>query len=70
MGVKKNLIAVITTSKFHFENYVNEKRFQFADVKQVQVLSDIQGVIFEYAVQVDGSENVTQYVIDRIKTNK
>ena len=70
MKVKKNPIAVITTSKFHFENYVNEKKLQFEDVKQVQVLSDIQNVIFEYAVQVDGSDNVTQYVIDRIKTNK
>jgi hypothetical protein len=54
MKKQLNPIAVITTSKFHFERYVNENRLQFSDVKQVQVLSDIKGVIFDYAVQVDG----------------
>jgi hypothetical protein len=70
MKKQLNPIAVITTSKFHFERYVNENRLQFSDVKQVQVLSDIKGIIFDYAVQVDGSENVTQYVIDRVQTTK
>ena len=49
---------------------MNEHRLQFSEVKQVQVLSDIKGIIFDYAVQVDGSENVTQYVIDRVQTIK
>ena len=70
MKKKSKLIAVITTSKLHFERYVNEHRLQFSEVKQVQVLSDIKGIIFDYAVQVDGSENVTQYVIDRVQTIK
>jgi hypothetical protein len=64
----KNPIAIITTSKFHFENYVNKKKLDFNDVKQVKVLSDIQGVIFEYAVEVEGSNNVTDYVIKRVRT--
>jgi len=65
---KTKPIAVITTSKYQFERYVIDNRLQFSDVKQVKVLSDIQGRMFEYAVEVEGSENVTQYVIDRVRT--
>jgi len=67
--LEKNPIAIITTSKYQFERYVIDNRLQFSDVKQVKVLSDIQGKIFEYAVEIEGSENVTQYVIDRVRTN-
>ena len=66
--MEKNPIAIITTSKYQFERYVVKNKLKFSDVKQVKVLSDIKGTIFEYAVEVEGSENVTQYVIDRVRT--
>jgi len=65
MDAKK--IAIITTSKFHFDIYVSENNLNPKNVKQVKVLSDIQGEIFDYAVEIEGFENVTQYVIDRVK---
>lgn len=65
---KRMSLAIITTSKFHFERFIIENKLNYEDVKQVQVLSDIKNVIFDYAIEIEGSDNVTNYVINRVRT--
>ena len=65
---KTNPIAIITTNEFQFIRYVSENRLWDKKPKQVKVLSDITNVVFEYAVEIEGSENVTDYVIERVQT--
>jgi hypothetical protein len=62
----EDTIAIITTSKYQFERYVKENRLNPKFVRQVRVLSDVKNRIFDYAVEIEGSENVTDYVIARV----
>lgn len=63
----ENTIAIITTSKFYFDRYVSENKLNPKFVKQVKVLSDVTNRIFDYAIEIEGSENVTDFVIARVK---
>jgi hypothetical protein len=66
-NMESKKIAIITTSKFHFDLYVTKNKLNPENVKQISVLSDIKDTIFDYKVEIEGSNNVTDYVINRVK---
>lgn len=61
------MIAVVTTSKVHFDHYVAKMNLSKKEAKQVRVLNDIKDVKFLSIILIDGSENVTDYVIKNIQ---
>ena len=62
--------AIVTTSKAQFELYCHQHQLNETQAKQVSVLSDVQNQTFSEAILIAGSDNVTWYVIDRIKKNE
>jgi hypothetical protein len=66
-SMESKKIAIITTSKFHFHLYVTKNKLNPENVKQISVLSDIKDTIFDYKLEIEGSNNVTDYVINRVK---
>lgn len=61
------MIAVVTTSKYHFDNYVKKLDLKPSEAKQVSVLKDIENVKFSAKIEIEGSANVTDYVIKNIE---
>ncbi len=61
------MIAIVTTSKVHFDHYVTKMNLSKKEAKQVSVLSDVKDVKFTSMIEIDGSNNVTDYVIKNIK---
>ena len=61
------MIAIVTTSKVHFDHYVAKMNLSKKEAKQVRVLSDIKNVTFSASIEIDGSNNVTDYVIKNIQ---
>jgi hypothetical protein len=58
------MIAIVTTNKQEYLDYIEENKL--TEVKQVRVLSDVKDVEFSEAIYLKGSENVTDYVLNRI----
>jgi hypothetical protein len=59
--------AIVTTSQAQFQLYCHQHQLTENDAKQVSVLSDVQNQTYSEAILIAGSDNVTWYVIDRIK---
>ncbi len=60
------MIAVVTTSKAEFDYYVASMGLSKKEAKQVKVLSDIQGFVFSSMIEIQGSNNVTDHIINNI----
>ena len=63
--------AVVTTSKKEFTQYLEFNNLNETQCKQVRILDDVQldkrnPIVFSDAIYLKGSENVTNYVLNRI----
>jgi Ca2+-binding EF-hand superfamily protein len=68
------MIAVVTMSKYHFDNYLKKFGLKPTEAKQISVLSDIDNakiekVKFTSVVEIEGSDNVTDFVKKEIKVD-
>ena len=61
------MIAIVTTSKAQFELYCHQHQLNESQAAQVAVLSDVKNKTFTDMVLIEGSSNVTDYVIGKIK---
>lgn len=59
--------AVVTTSKKNYEAYLNIHNLNNKEAKWVSILKDIQDCEFSSVDFIAGFENVTDYVIKKIK---
>lgn len=62
------MIAVVTISKAHFLMYCRNNNLNDIQAKQVCRLSDVEGRYYSDIVLVEGANNVTDYVLERIRT--
>jgi hypothetical protein len=60
-------LALVTTSKFHYEQYLIKYGLSVKNTKQVSILKDVLGFEFSGIEMLDESSNVTDYVISKIK---
>jgi hypothetical protein len=62
------MIAIVTVSKAHFIMYCQQNNLNETQAAQVARLSDVKNKKFTDMVLIDGSNNVTDYVISKIRT--
>ena len=65
------MVAVVTTNKQEFTQYLEFNNLNETECKQVRILNDVQidkrtPIIFSEAIYLKGAENVTDYVLNRI----
>jgi hypothetical protein len=63
---QQSRIAVITVSREAYLRYCIVNQLSDQTAKQVSILRDIQGEEFSEKILIDGSHNVTNYVIDNL----
>ena len=62
------MIAVITKDRFQYERYCEIKKLKnLKDTKQVSIMSDIKNEKFTDLVLIEGSLDVTDYVVKKVK---
>ncbi len=59
--------AIVTTSKKNYENYLTAHNLTQKEAKWVSVLRDIKDTEFSSVEFISGFENVTDFVISKIK---
>lgn len=60
-------VAVITISKYHFDQFCQKHSLNETTAKQVRILSDIKNEVFLSKEEIEGSNNVTDFVIKNVK---
>lgn len=60
-------IAVVTTSRRNYENYLTANNIPPKEAKWVAVLRDVKDTEFSSVEFISGFENVTDFVISKIK---
>ena len=62
------MLAVITKDRFQYERYCEIKKLKnLKDTKQVSIMSDIKNEKFTDLVLIEGSLDVTDYVVKKVK---
>jgi hypothetical protein len=64
------MIAVITTDREIFKNYLLQENLTFKDARQICRKSDLDNTLYDFKVDLDPSSNVTDYVRSRINTKE
>jgi len=65
------MVAVVTTNKQEFTQYLEFNNLNETECKQVRILNDVQidkrtPIVFSEAIYLNGAKNVTDYVLNRI----
>ena len=62
------MLAVITKDRFQYERYCEIKKLKnLKDAKQVSIMSDIKNEKFTDLILIEGSLDVTDYVVKEVK---
>ena len=64
------MIAVITTNREIFKNYLLQENLTFSDARQICRKSDLDNTVYDFKVDLDPKSNVTDYVRSRINTKE
>jgi hypothetical protein len=64
------MIAVITTDREIFKNYLLQENLTFKDARQICRKLDLNNTLYDFKVDLDPSSNVTDYVRSRINTKE
>ena len=64
------MIAVITTNREIFKNYLLQENLTFKDARQICRKSDLDNTVYDFKVDLDPKSNVTDYVRSRIITKE
>jgi hypothetical protein len=63
-------IAVITTDREIFKNFLIQENLTFKDARQICRKSDLDNTVYDFKVDLDPKSNVTDYVRSRIITKE
>jgi hypothetical protein len=64
------MIAVITTDREIFKNFLIQEKLTFKDARQICRKSDLDNTVYDFKVDLDPKSNVTDYVRSRIITKE
>ena len=64
------MIAVITTDREIFKNYLIQENLTFKEARQICRKSDLDNTVYDFKVDLDPKSNVTDYVRSRIITKE
>ncbi len=64
------MIAVITTDREIFKNYLIQENLSFKEARQICRKSDLDNTVYDFKVDLDPKSNVTDYVRSRIITKE
>jgi hypothetical protein len=64
------IIAVITTDREIFKNFLIQENLTFKDARQICRKSDLDNTVYDFKVDLDPKSNVTDYVRSRIITKE
>jgi hypothetical protein len=64
------MIAVITTDREIFKNYLIKENLTFKDARQICRKEDLDNTVYDFKVDLDPKSNVTDYVRSRIITKE
>jgi hypothetical protein len=64
------MIAVITTDREIFKNFLIQENLTFKDARQICRKSDLDNTVYDFKVDLDPKSNVTDYVRSRIITKE
>jgi hypothetical protein len=64
------MLAVITTNREIFKNYLLQENLTFKDARQICRKSDLDNTVYDFKVDLDPKSNVTDYVRSRIITKE
>jgi hypothetical protein len=64
------MIAVITTDREIFKNFLIQENLTFKDARQICRKSDLDNTVYDFKVDLDPKSNVTDWVRSRIITKE
>ena len=64
------MIAVITTNREIFKNFLLQENLTFKDARQICRKSDLDNTVYDFKVDLDPKSNVTDWVRSRIITKE
>jgi hypothetical protein len=64
------MLAVITTNREIFKNYLLQENLTFKEARQICRKSDLDNTVYDFKVDLDPKSNVTDWVRSRINVKE